>query len=769
MLEAKYLWQPIAELKGGQVKALAHELSISELLAKLLIERGIKTKTAATAFLKPTVAQIDDPFKLHDLKKAVDRLQQAIAEQERIVVYGDYDVDGITATSVMYEALEQLGAKVNYYVPDRIIDGYGPNLKRYQQLIANQTQLIVTVDNGVAGFKAIEYAQQQGVDVIVTDHHSFGEKMPPAYAIVHPAFPDNNYSCPDLAGVGVAFKVVCGLLQEIPQEMLDLVALGTIADVMKLTGENRALVKFGLQVLQQTQRVGLTALAKRAGVKLSQADEETVAFSFAPRLNSLGRLAKATDGVELLTTFDEQRADELAEKVEELNEQRQKLAEKMTKAALEQLSTQAENLVNLVAAPDWPVGLLGIIASRLVEKTGKPSLVFNLNQSTQLAKGSGRSVAAFDLFKALNPKRDLLTAFGGHQQACGLTLPITKLAQLQKVLNQAADQQGLRTAEREKLQLAAALSVDQVDLSLFDQLKRLKPFGNGNPQPIFAFRDYQLTDARLIGKQKNHLQFKITDGQKKVSAIDFFVGNEGKYLTQDPLAFDFVGHLTLNHWHDQSQVQVIVDDLKAKRPVVCDLRSVKDKKASLKKTGVYFFFKEKHFLKLKKILPKKAQAIVGTQRLDQTLNQNHLVLVDCPDSLAELEKLLKAIQPQLLDLIFLPSIDLRRPLPSRKDLAKVYRFAVSHQQINLKNDLMKLAEYLQINKETLIFTIQLFFEAGFVKIKNGLMTGNLSQKKVDLTQTASYRSRIRQIKTQKILNDSKTADLKKWIIQFLID
>ncbi|WP_235720580.1 DHHA1 domain-containing protein, partial [Liquorilactobacillus vini] len=236
----------------------------------------------------------------------------------------------------------------------------------------------------------------------------------------------------------------------------------------------------------------------------------------------LGRLAKATDGVELLTTFDEQRADELAEKVEELNEQRQKLAEKMTKAALEQLSTQAENLVNLVAAPDWPVGLLGIIASRLVEKTGKPSLVFNLNQSTQLAKGSGRSVAAFDLFKALNPKRDLLTAFGGHQQACGLTLPITKLAQLQKVLNQAADQQGLRTAEREKLQLAAALSVDQVDLSLFDQLKRLKPFGNGNPQPIFAFRDYQLTDARLIGKQKNHLQFKITDGQKKVSAIDFF-------------------------------------------------------------------------------------------------------------------------------------------------------------------------------------------------------------------------------------------------------
>ncbi|WP_281164841.1 single-stranded-DNA-specific exonuclease RecJ [Liquorilactobacillus sicerae] len=769
MLEAKYLWQPVAEPEDGQVKSLAQELSISDLLAKLLIERGIKTKAAATVFLTPTVAQIDDPFKLHDLKKAVNRLQQAIAQQESITVYGDYDVDGITATSVMYEALEQLGAKVDYYVPDRITDGYGPNLKRYQQLIANKTQLIVTVDNGVAGFEPIEYAQQHGVDVIVTDHHSFGGKMPPAYAIVHPAFPGKNYSCPDLAGVGVAFKVVCGLLEEIPQEMLDLVALGTIADVMKLTGENRALVKFGLQVLQQTQRVGLTALAKKANVKLSQADEETVAFSFAPRLNSLGRLAEATDGVELLTTFDEQRADELADKIEKLNEQRQKLAEKMTKAALEQLSSQPDNLVNLVAASDWPIGLLGIVASRLVEKTGKPSLVFNLNQRSQLAKGSGRSVVAFDLFQALAPNRDLLTAFGGHQQACGLTLPSAKLPQLQEILNQAADRQGLRTTEREKLQVAAALSVGQVDLSLFDQLKRLKPFGNGNPQPIFSFKNYQLKDARLIGKQKNHLQFKLTEGQKEISAIDFFVGNEGKYLTEDPPAFDFVGHLTLNHWRDQSRIQVIVDDLAAKRPVICDLRSLKDKKASLKKTGAYFFFKEKHFLKLKKILPERAQAIVGVQQLEETLSQDHLVLVDCPDSLIELEKLLKAIQPQLLDLIFLPSIDLRQPLPSHNDLAKVYRFAVSHQQINLKNDLMKLAEYLQINKETLIFTIQLFFEAGFVKIKDGLMTGNLSQKKVDLTQTASYRSRIKQIKTQKILNDSKTADLKKWIIQFLID
>lgn len=767
MLQTEYNWKLLDDFSPEQVTDLAKKLSLSKLLAKLLLERGITDEQTAKAFLNPQADQLGDPFAIHDMQKAVDRIKKAIENQEKIIVYGDYDVDGITSTAVMYEALEQLGARVAYFVPDRIQDGYGPNPKRYQELIAAGAKLIITVDNGIAGFAAIELAEKNGVDVIVTDHHSIGQKLPPAYAIVHPALPKSMYSCPELAGVGVAFKTACALLEDVPQKMLDLVALGTIADVVKLTGENRLLVKFGLQVLQQTQRIGLQVLAQKAGIVLKNADEQTVAFGFAPRLNSLGRLAQASDGVKLLTTFDETTAEQIAAKIEQLNQKRQILAEEYATEALQQI--QPNQLVNVVVSPNWQVGLLGIVASRLVEKTHKPSLVFNLDEKSRSAKGSGRSIQAFDLFKALDPQRNLLTAFGGHEQACGLTLPSDNLPQLQAVLNAAAKQQQIMNAPKEKLIIAARLDLKTATTELIKELDLLKPFGNGNPEPVFLFENYQIKDAKMVGKQQNHLHFILTADQKTIDAIDFFASSQATNLIADPEAFEVAGHLTLNHWKNQEKPQIMVADLAAKRPVISDQRSLRLKADQFTLPGEYFFFKKKHFLQLKKKIPTQFKAIIGQQKITADQKIKRLILADCPDSFAQLQELLQRLKTEQLGLLLLPSIDLRHPLPSRDELARVYRFTANHQRIDLKKDLIKLAAYLKINQETLIFILEMFFEAGFVKIRDGLMTGNLSRKKVDLTKTASYRSRIKKFKTQKILLESNFTDLKKWIIQFLID
>lgn len=767
MLQAEYNWKLLDDFSEEQIASLAKKLSISKLLAKLLLERGINDEQTAKAFLDPQADQLGNPFALHDMKKAVGRIKKAIEDQEKIIVYGDYDVDGITSTAVMYEALEQLGAQVEYFVPDRIRDGYGPNPKRYQALILAGAKLIITVDNGVAGFAAIELAQKNGVDVIVTDHHAIGKKLPPAYAIIHPDFPGSVYSCQNLAGVGVAFKTACALLENVPQEMLDLVALGTIADLVKLTGENRLLVKFGLQVLQQTQRIGLQVLAQKAGIVLENADEQTVAFGFAPRLNSLGRLDQASAGVELLTTFDEISAGQIAAKIEELNQKRQKLAEEYANEALQQI--QPDQLVNVVASADWQVGLLGIVASRLVEKTHRPSLVFNLDEKSHSAKGSGRSVSAFDLFKALDPQRSLMTAFGGHEQACGLTLPSDNLLRLQVVLNEAARQQQIMKAPKEKLVIAARLDLKEATTDLIKELDLLKPFGNGNPEPVFLFKNYQIKKAKMVGKQQNHLHFILAADQKVVNAIDFFAGPQAASLIADPAAFEVAGHVTLNRWKNQEKPQIMVADLAVKRPVISDQRSLQHNADQFALPGQYFFFQEKHFLHQKKKIPSQSKVIVGQQKIVTNQKIKRLILADCPDSFAQLKELLQKLKTERLDLLFLPSIDLRHPLPTRAELAKVYRFVATHQQIDLKKDLIKLAAYLKISQGTLIFILEMFFDAGFVKIRAGLMTGNLSHKKVDLTKTASYRARIKKLKTQKILLESSFTDLKKWIIQFLID
>lgn len=504
-MEARYAWE-LSQNKDQQLaKELQEQCQLSPLLVQLLVQRGIDSVQAAKQYLDPQLAELHDPFELHDMQKAVDRIQAAVANGEKIVVYGDYDADGITSTAVMYETLDEVGAQVEFFIPNRFTDGYGPNLDEYQRLIDGGAQLIVTVDNGVSGAKEIEYANSRGVDVVITDHHELPAQLPEAAAIVHPKFPGSEYQGGDLSGVGVAFKTAWALTEEFPQEMLDLVAIGELADLVDVTGENRALITWGLKQLRQGMRPGLHQLVKLAKLNEDRLTDQDVGFGIAPRLNALGRIDDASEGVLLLTTMDDREGKEIAQEVENANQTRQQLVAKITDEALKQARSaeNADRSTLVLLGHEWHQGVLGIVASRVVEETGKPTIVASVNDGDEIAKGSGRSRDGFDLFMALQKHRDLMTAFGGHAQACGMSFTIDQVDELRQALEQEAVEQGLFEAGSAKLELAAELGPDDINEDLYDQLQCLAPFGPGNPEPVLQFMLIESTTSKQWARLRN--------------------------------------------------------------------------------------------------------------------------------------------------------------------------------------------------------------------------------------------------------------------------
>ncbi|WP_019792938.1 single-stranded-DNA-specific exonuclease RecJ, partial [Streptococcus sobrinus] len=414
MISSKFDWKQVDQAPSEPFLELAKKEDLDNLAAGILYERGIDDQAKLHDFLSADLSQLHDPYLLHDMDKAVERIRSAIEAGQQILIYGDYDADGMTSSSIMQEALEMLGAEYQVYLPNRFTDGYGPNLSVYKYFIEQQeTSLIVTVDNGVAGHEAIAYAQEQGIDVVVTDHHSLPDNLPDAYAIVHPEHPEGDYPFKYLAGCGVAFKLASALLEGIPNELLDLVAIGTIADMVSLTGENRILVKYGLQMLAQTERIGLQELMQVADIDPSDLNEETVGFKIAPMLNALGRLDDPNPAVELLTGFDDQEAGEIAHMIQEKNEERKQIVQDIYDQALTMIDPGKP--AQVLAKEGWHPGVLGIVAGRILESLSQPVILLNIEDGR--AKGSARSVEAVNIFAALNPHRDIFDAFGGHAGA----------------------------------------------------------------------------------------------------------------------------------------------------------------------------------------------------------------------------------------------------------------------------------------------------------------------------------------------------------------
>ena len=773
MIDAKKEWQEIELSENEYLDELIEETGFPKIVLQILMERGYDSLEAINNFLDPDARGLYDPNFMHDMELGVDRIQQAIMNGEKIVIYGDYDVDGITSTALMYETLEELGAEVEYYIPDRFKDGYGPNVEVYKRLIDEGVSLIVTVDNGVAGHEAIDYANQHGVDVVITDHHELPETLPDAYAIIHPRHPEGDYPFGELSGVGVAFKVAAALLEELPQDVLDLVALGTVADLVSLTGENRILVKYGLQLLQQTMRPGLQSLYKVAGIEVPTITEETIGFSLAPRLNALGRMENGSLGVELLTTLDEERAEELAKTTNQLNIKRQEEVNKIVEEAVAQLANKSENhLVNVVAGNNWHEGVVGIVASRLVDMTGKPSLVLSIDEKTGIAKGSGRSIEAFQMFDALDSHRDILMKFGGHHMACGLSLDKEKLSDLQQVVDEEGKKQGIEHATKPVVKVIP-VNLDDVNLDLEAQLEVLAPFGTDNHRPVFEFKDYEVNAVQAIGQQKNHLKLQLQSNNSQVDALDFGIGSKKiSEIERNKNSVRLIGTLGKNVWQSRVNLQIMIEDIlldDSNTGTVVEIqRKNKLTKSMFQQKATYVFFNKKLYNQVMPYLADSSEAYLYNFSDDKKLNCDTLIVVDCPDNIEKLKSLLsKATVKHFIFVGYTRENTYLNGLPTREQFGRLYKFSQTHTNVNIRRDLQKLADYLKLKRELLVFMINVFFEAKFVKIENGLMSGNTNVTPHSLEDTNSYQAYLQKMKAQKSLIYSKSTDLQKWILKYL--
>ena len=762
MINSRYQWHFPEVSNQKAIKTLSETFGITELIAKILVNRGYDTVEAANAFLRPELSSLHDPFLLHDMDKAIERLMQAIDSGQKIIVYGDYDVDGMTSTAIMTWALELMGANVDYFVPSRFSDGYGPNLANYQKLAAEGMQLLVTVDNGVSGKDEIAWLMAQGIDVIVTDHHELPEELPVATAIVHPRHPEGSYPFGGLSGAGVAFKVVSALLEEPADEVLDLAALGTVADVMSLTDENRIIVKQGLESLKLDPRPGVAALLAAAGTQLSDIDSSTIGFTIAPRLNALGRLENATTGVQLLLMDEPEEAKPLADHVNALNQERQQLVTKITTAAQEQATQLSKDPVLVVAGENWHEGVLGIVASKLVEQTGKPTIVLNVNDDEM--KGSGRSVAAFDLFTALDGHRDLMTTFGGHASAAGMTVPTNNLTALRAALRDEAAQQQLATAQKADMQIATTVTAADFTKENFDNLQVLAPFGEGNPEPLFMLDLRGVNQVKTMSEGK-HLRFIAQTDTDQLPVVAFGWGNQASALAGHFSSLQIVGTMSQNSYRGNISYQLMLRDMSAKGAAILDWRTSHLTKQTFSKPVTYVFFKEKHLQQLAAYIDPAAQALMWQDAL-QMSNIQTMVLVDLPDSLDQLQALLQTGTPgRLAPMFYVQSPVYLQKVPSKQVFSNVYKFVLSFKDINLQTQFDAMVKHLKISNMTLKLILKVFLEAKFVTIDNGVLNAVPNPTPMKLTQTQTFQRFMAQRDLEQQLIYSTTAELETLLMK----
>jgi single-stranded-DNA-specific exonuclease len=513
------------------IRELSQQHAVPELVAQILYNRGLSQAQDIVSFLDPALSRMLPPAGLRDLDVAAGRLAQAVTRGETVVVYGDYDVDGLTATAVLRHFLESVGARVISYIPNRLTQGYGLHGPALAEL-AGKADLLVTVDCGVSNAAEVAQAQALGLDIIVTDHHEPPPQLPPALAVINPKRPDCSYPFKELAGVGVALNLVLGLRACLREQgwfarrpepnikdYLDLVALGTAADVVPLTGMNRILVSHGLQILAESRRPGLQALKDVACLTNGSISLRDVAFKLAPRLNAAGRLGQSRAALELLLTEDRGQARELARYLDRLNKERQAEQADILAAAEIQIHQQGfrDRPALVLAGEDWHPGIIGIVASKLVDRYHRP--VALLAGANGLGRGSARSVADFDLFAGLGACRDHLLQFGGHTAAAGFTLDLERLEGFREAFENVVLAALGQDPEPPDLTLDAEVNLAQLDDDFFFHLNRLRPFGPGNPPPVLACLEAQLVDSRIVGKK--HLKLKLAQNGRVHKAIAF--------------------------------------------------------------------------------------------------------------------------------------------------------------------------------------------------------------------------------------------------------
>ncbi len=555
-------WQ-IYETDETKVKEIQEKYGLNKLLATILVNRNITTEEKIRLFLKPTRHDFYNPFLITDMEKAVERIIKAIKNQEKVTIYGDYDVDGITSITVLKSFLKDRGLDVNFYIPNRLDEGYGLNKEAIDKILDNGCELMITVDCGISAIDEIEYANSLGIETIITDHHEPGANLPNALAVIDNKRKDSTYPFRELAGVGVVFKLIqaIAIKLEIKEEeylkYLDIVCVGTISDIVPLIDENRVIAKLGLLLIAQTKNIGLRSIIKSSGY--TKVDSNTISFGIAPRINACGRMGKAEEALELLLSPNINYVNDLNQKLNEHNKTRQETEKNIFESAIKQIEEQHldKNNTIIVGGENWHNGVIGIVSSKITEMYFKPSILLSFEENG-MGKGSGRSIPGFDLYDALMKCNDTIEKFGGHSMAVGVTIKKENFEKFKKEFEEIAKQS--HTDEIVPIiQVDSKIDLKDINKEMVESLKSLEPFGEANRMPIFIFKNLKVDSIRSLSEGK-HLKLTLKDNNIIINGIGFNLGNLAiEYTIGDKV--DIVGVLEINHFNGEESLQINIKDM----------------------------------------------------------------------------------------------------------------------------------------------------------------------------------------------------------------
>lgn len=703
--------------------------SISKNVAKILNARNITDMNSVKKYFSDEYEEGYDPFLMHDMQKAVDRINEAIENEEKILVYGDYDADGITSTVLLVETLISMGANVSSYIPNRFEEGYGPNKEAFTKIINSGITLIITVDNGIAGVEEVDLANELGCDVIVTDHHKIQDTIPNAYAIIHPEHPEGNYPFKKLAGVGVAFKLAHALLEIFPDFLLDLVAIGTIADMVSITDENRIFVKQGLELINEDPRIGLKILLELSGID-TKIDEQTVGFYIAPKLNSIGRMDSAKLGLTFLMAEEPVTARALAEQIEQYNIQRKQITEDIVKDVISKIENSEKKQKNVImVSGEYHEGVLGIVASNIVEKYQKP--VFIMNEKEGVLKGSARSIFDFNIYAAMNKISDLFLAFGGHTLAAGFSFEKSNFKKIEEFLDNEFEEFKQNNDLKANKNIDIVTSLEDISYQFLNSLDALKPYGMDFEKPTVLIENAMVLNKAYFGSEKQYLRLTIADEVGNLDCITFKDSVTFDKVEKNDI-IDLLCNIDKNNFNGRTKLQAHIIDIHIKEFLFEDLRFINYDIANI----------DTNYLKLSKHRDDKDNNFYQYKDLDSLIDKEfeYIYLLDIPTSKEYLYKIIN-LKPKKVFLICEEKQVLSDVyLIDKNRLIKLFNLILStnNKQINVAQQLDKLLAILKTNVDSLKIMIQIFKELELINFVNNTIILNPDYKTVDLKKSSSF-------------------------------
>ncbi|QHT62033.1 single-stranded-DNA-specific exonuclease RecJ [Paenibacillus lycopersici] len=799
MLQSKTRWSLASLDVEGEARAavLARSLSLSPLVARLLVQRGYDRVESARQFLHGGIECLHDPFLLKGMKAASERISLARAHGERVRIYGDYDADGVSSTTLMTYLFKRLELSFDHYIPHRTLEGYGLNKRALDAAAAAGVTLIVTVDTGISAVDEIAYAAELGIDVIVTDHHEPPHILPNAYAIVNPKQADCDYPFKGLAGVGVAFKLATALLGEPPLEWTDVVALGTVADLMPLTDENRVLVRFGLEQLRQTDKPGFRALAEVGGVELPALLATHIAFSMAPRINAAGRLDHANAAVELLTAGTDEAAAAGAFRLDALNKERQGIVDDIVQQAQAMWAAKREAAkeagkpapsVIVLAGEGWNAGVVGIVASKMIEKHYKPTIILGIDAETGKCKGSARSIEGYDLHAALTECEEWLEHYGGHQAAAGMTLHRDNLAPFEEKLSGLADAWLEPEDWVPKLTVDLSCKMEDATLKVREQLAKLEPFGAGNAAPKLLLTGITLADRKTMGKDGAHLKLSLAGQGKMLDAVGFGYGHLAERLTSGAKV-EVVGELAINEWNGQRKAQFMLSDLRVPHIQLFDKRGEPDcdsvaaavrllSATGIAQTGGIVLVPNEQWKEAAVQseqsgsdqsdqsapfqLPPAFRLLTYDELIGQSVLGRHLIVAGKPPSAERLSAAVAACQ-ELEAVHLLYGIDKEQcEFPTREEFGRLYQLLRRECPLPESSGRETLAQRLERSPRSVGLMLGVFEELQFIASENGMITLSAVTGKKELSLSRTYRDGSRKAESNAILS-LPVKQLSEWL------